>query len=95
MDVVIHCYRWVFGLAAGDPALQPFEDRLAQKPPITVPAVTIDGAIDPLKPGGTAGHARLFTAPHEHRVIEAGHNLPQQAPQAFADAVMKVRAWLR
>ena len=94
VDVVIHCYRWVFGLDAGDPAFQPFEDRLAQKPPITVPAVTIDGAIDPLKPGGTAGHARLFVAPHEHRVIEAGHNLPQQEPQAFADAVMKVRDWL-
>jgi hypothetical protein len=54
VDVVIHCYRCVFGLEASDPALQPLEDRLAQKPAIKVPAVTIDGAIDPLKPGGTA-----------------------------------------
>jgi pimeloyl-ACP methyl ester carboxylesterase len=94
VDVVIHCYRCAFGLEAGDPALQPFEDRLAQKPAITVPAVTIDGVIDPLKPGGAAEHARMFVAPHEHRVIDAGHNLPQEEPQAFADAVMKVRDWL-
>jgi pimeloyl-ACP methyl ester carboxylesterase len=94
VDVVIHCYRWVFGLAAGTPALQPFEDRLAGKPAIKVPAVTIDGALDPLKPGGTAEHARMFVAEHEHRVIDAGHNLPQEQPQAFADAVMRVRDWL-
>lgn len=94
VDVVIHCYRWVFGLQAGDPGLQVLEDRLAQKPAITVPAVTIDGATDPLKPGGTAEHARMFVALHEHRVVDGGHNLPQQEPQAFADAVMRVRAWL-
>jgi pimeloyl-ACP methyl ester carboxylesterase len=94
VEVVIHCYRWLFGLAAGDPALQPFEDRLARKPAITVPAVTIDGSTDPLKPGGTAAHARMFVAQHEHRVIPAGHNLPQEQPQAFADAVLKVRDWL-
>ena len=91
--VVIHCYRCVFGLEAGDPALQPLEDRLAQKPAIQVPAVTIDGAIDPLKPGGTAEHARMFVALHEHRVVDAGHNLPQQKPHAF-DAVIRVRDWL-
>ena len=91
---MIHCYRWLFGLEAGDPALKPLEDRLAQKPAMKVPTVTIDGAIDPLKPGGTAEHARMFVAPHEHRVINAGHNLPQQEPKAFADAVMKVRSWL-
>jgi pimeloyl-ACP methyl ester carboxylesterase len=94
VDVVIHCYRWVYGLAAGDPALQQLEDRLAEKPAIKVPAVTIDGALDPLKPGGTGGHARMFVAKHEHGVADAGHNLPQEQPQAFADAVMKVRDWL-
>lgn len=92
--VVIHCYRWLFDLEAGDPALQPFEDRLAQRPAIRVPTVTIDGSADPLKPGGTASHARMFVAQHEHRVTRAGHNLPQEAPQAFADAVLKVRDWL-
>lgn len=94
VDVVIHCYRWVFGLAAGDPAMQALEDRLAEKPVVTVPTVTIDGTADPLKPGGTADHARMFVGPHEHHVVDAGHNLPQQAPRAFADAVLRVRDWL-
>jgi pimeloyl-ACP methyl ester carboxylesterase len=93
VDVVIHCYRHVFGLAAGDPALQPLEDRLARKPLITVPTVTLDGANDPLKPGGTADHARMFVARHEHRTIDAGHNVPQQVPSAFAAAVINVREW--
>jgi pimeloyl-ACP methyl ester carboxylesterase len=91
VDVVIHCYRWAFGLEAGDPALQPLEDRLAQKPLVSVPTVTIDGATDPLKPGGTAQHAPMFSGRHEHRVVDAGHNLPQQAPQPFANAVIWVR----
>jgi len=93
VDVVIHCYRHVFGLEAGDPALQPIEDRLAGRPPITIPAVTLDGSLDPLKPGGTADHAHMFRARHEHRVIAAGHDLPQQQPQAFAAAVLTVRGW--
>ena len=94
VDIVIHCYRWTFGLEAGHCALKPLEDRLAEKPPMKVPAVTIDGATDPLKPGGTAGHANMFVAEHEHLVVNAGHNLPQQEPKAFADAVMKVREWV-
>jgi pimeloyl-ACP methyl ester carboxylesterase len=94
VDVVIHTYRWVFGREAGDPALQPLEDRLAQKPAITVPTVTIDGATDPLKPGGTADHAGLFVGMHEHRVVAAGHNVPQQEPEQFAGAIIKVRGWL-
>jgi len=92
--VVIHCYRWLFGLEEGDPALRPLEDRLAQKPAIRVPTVTIDGAVDPLKPGGTADHATMFVALHDHRVVEAGHNVPQERPDAFAGAVLKVRDWL-
>ncbi|MDR6672620.1 alpha/beta hydrolase [Xanthomonas sp. 1678] len=94
VDVVIHAYRHAFGREAGDPALQALEDRLADRPAITVPAVTLDGANDPLKPGGTGGHARMFVGLHEHRVVDAGHNLPQQRPDVFADAVLTVRAWL-
>ena len=94
VDTVIHAYRWVFGLERGNPALQPLEDRLAQKPVIRVPTVTIDGAKDPLKPGGTADHAGLFVGMHEHRVLDAGHNVPQQKPEQFADAVNEVRGWL-
>lgn len=58
------------------------------------PAVTLDWVQDPLKPGGTAGQAKMFTARHEHRVIAAGHNLPQEAPEEFADAVLTVQRWL-
>jgi pimeloyl-ACP methyl ester carboxylesterase len=90
VDVVIHSYRFDFGNAAGDPALADLETRLAEKPPITVPAITIDGTQDPLKPGGTADHATMFTARHEHRVVACGHNLPWEAPQDFANAVMTV-----
>lgn len=88
VDVVIHAYRFDFGLERGDPALEPLEQRLAAKPKITVPAVTLDGTHDPLKPGGSADHAKMFTSYHEHRVVECGHALPFEAPEAFADAVL-------
>ncbi|MFF5078175.1 alpha/beta fold hydrolase [Actinoplanes sp. NPDC000266] len=91
VDVVIHAYRHALGQAAGDPAYDIVEALLATRPKITVPAVTLDGLTDTLKPGGTAGHAHMFSGPHEHRVIDAGHNLPQEAPEAFADAVLTVR----
>jgi pimeloyl-ACP methyl ester carboxylesterase len=95
VDVVVHAYRHAFGLAAGDPVYEPLEARLSERPPITVPAVSLDGASDTLKPGGTANQAAMFTARHEHRVIDAGHNLPQEAPAAFADAVLTVHEWCR
>jgi pimeloyl-ACP methyl ester carboxylesterase len=94
VDVVIHAYRHDFGLASGDPSYQLLEDRLAAKPEITIPTFTMDGTQDPLKPGGTADHAKMFTARHEHRQIDAGHNLPQEAPEAFAAAVLTVRSWI-
>jgi pimeloyl-ACP methyl ester carboxylesterase len=94
VDVVIHAYRHSFGLAAGDPAYEKLEERLGRRPKITVPAVTLDGVSDTLKPGGTADQAGMFTARHEHLVIDAGHNLPQEAPAAFAEAVLTVRQWL-
>lgn len=95
VDVVIHTYRWMHGLKAGDPALQPLEDILAQKPKVRVPSITIDGKADPLKPGGTSGHAKMFIGLHEHIVADAGHNVPQEEPQVFADAVLKVHNWLK
>jgi pimeloyl-ACP methyl ester carboxylesterase len=91
VDVVIHSYRFDFGRAPGDPKLEHLEKRLAEKPKITVPAVTLDGTSDPLKPGGTAEHAQMFVNWHEHRVIESGHALPCEAPAAFADAVLALR----
>lgn len=94
VDVVIHCYRFMHGLEVGAPALQQIENILAQKPKITVPTVTLDGANDPLKPGGTSDHARFFTGLHEHIVVNTGHNVPQEDPKAFADAVMKIHDWV-
>ena len=93
VDVVIHCYRWMFGRAEGDSALQALEDRLAVTLPINVPAVTLDGTCDPLKPGGTAGHASHFAGRYEHRTAPTGHNLPQENSEVFADAVLQLRTW--
>jgi len=93
VEVVIHSYRFDFGKASGYPALAKLEARLAEKPPITVPAITIDGRQDPLKPGGTADHAIMFQARHAHRVVDCGHNLPWEAPEEFADAVTTVHGW--
>ncbi|SEW24722.1 alpha/beta fold hydrolase [Chitinophaga arvensicola] len=95
VDVVVHTYRWMHGHTVNDPTLQRLEDRLAQKPKITVPTVTIDGANDPLKPGGTADHAGMFIGQHTHIVADTGHNVPQEAPQVFADAVLTVYNWLK
>lgn len=95
VEVVIHAYRHGFGLADGDPSLEPLERRLASRPPISAPSVTLDGIGDTLKPGGTADQARMFVGRHEHRRIEAGHNLPQEAPAAFVDAVLTLRRWLQ
>ena len=91
--VVVHAYRFAFGLTPGDPRLASLEDRLARRPQIQVPSVTLDGAEDPLKPGGTAADAVMFAGRHEHRTIAAGHNLPWEAPVAFADAVLTVAGW--
>lgn len=93
VEVVIHSYRFDFGNASGDPGLAALEAKLALKPKIAVPAVTLDGLEDPLKPGGTADHAPMFAARHEHRSIRSGHALPYEAPRDFADAVLAVHSW--
>jgi pimeloyl-ACP methyl ester carboxylesterase len=93
VDVVIQSYRHRFALAEGDPAYNDIERRLAEQPPITVPAITIDGDTDGVAgPVGTARAAPKFTGPHEHRIFEGiGHNAPQEAPVRFAEAVLDVR----
>jgi pimeloyl-ACP methyl ester carboxylesterase len=91
VDVVIHSYRHRYGLVPGDPAVAPLETQLAAQPPITVPAITIDGTGDGVNTG-TAHHAKRFTGPHEHRIFErAGHNLPQERPRDWAQAVIDAR----
>jgi len=92
VEVVIHSYRHRFGLADGDPQYAGLQQRLASLPVIAVRAITLDGEADGVAPAtdGSASAAK-FTARREHRVIErAGHNLPQEEPEAFAEAVMEL-----
>jgi pimeloyl-ACP methyl ester carboxylesterase len=92
VDVVIHSYRHRFGLVAGDPALAGIEQRLATQPAISVPSITFDGADDGVRPpAGAAHHALFFTGLRSHRIVPgAGHNLPQEKPQVFAEAVLEL-----
>ncbi|MEO8626984.1 MAG: alpha/beta hydrolase, partial [Betaproteobacteria bacterium] len=94
VDVVIHSYRHRLGLAPGTPQFEAFERRLATLPIITVPTITLDGDADGVVPAtdGTSTAAK-FDGPREHRVVpQVGHNLPQEAPAAFADAVWELVA---
>ena len=92
VDVVIHSYRHRYGLVAGDPALAHIEQRLATQPPISVASITFDGADDGVRPpAGAAQHAHFFTGTRSHRIVpNAGHNLPQEKPEVFADAVLEL-----
>ncbi len=92
VDVVIHSYRHRFGLAAGDPRYADVQGRLVSLPPISVPSVTLDGDRDGVLPASDGrASASKFTGHRTHRVVRgAGHNLPQEAPKAFADAVMQL-----
>jgi pimeloyl-ACP methyl ester carboxylesterase len=92
VDVVIHSYRHRFGLVPGDPAYAGIERRLAAQPAIAVPTITFDGADDGVRPPApAAAHARRFTGPRSHRVVPGvGHNMPQEVPRVFADAVLEL-----
>lgn len=93
VEVVIHCYRFCFGTEEGDPAFEDLEKTLASRPTIKVPAITLDGTVDPLKPGGSASHDAMFIARHERRVCDVGHAFPIEAPEAFANAILDVHRW--
>ncbi|GCL64021.1 alpha/beta hydrolase [Rubrivivax pictus] len=92
VDVVIHSYRHRFGLVPGDPALAGIEARLALQPAITVPTLTFDGADDGVRPPAPASqHAHRFSGPRVHAVVPGvGHNMPQEVPALFADAVLRL-----
>jgi pimeloyl-ACP methyl ester carboxylesterase len=94
VEVVLHSYRHRYGLVPGDPAFDEMEWLLAARPKITVPCVTLDGAVDGVSGGSTASHAQQFSGRHEHVMVDnAGHNLPQEAPREFANAILRVRGW--
>jgi pimeloyl-ACP methyl ester carboxylesterase len=89
VSIVIHNYRWRLGLAAGDPRYDALEARLAERPTIAVPTVTLDADKDPFTPAGDgASYRDRFTGRYQHRTLPGiGHNVPAEAPRAFSEAV--------
>jgi pimeloyl-ACP methyl ester carboxylesterase len=90
--VVIHNYRWRLGLAEGEAKYDKLEKRLAAFPVITVPTITMEGDANGAPHPEPDVYARKFSGKYEHRLITGGigHNLPQEAPHAFAQAVIDV-----
>ena len=90
VDIVIHNYRWRLGLAEGETKYDQFERRLAEGPVINVPTITLEGDANGAPHPEPAAYAKKFSGKYEHRLVNGGvgHNLPQEAPQAFADAVV-------
>jgi len=92
VDIVIHNYRWRIGAADGEPRYGEWEARLAGSPTITVPTITLEGDANGAPHPDAAAYRAKFTGSYDHRLITGGigHNLPQEAPRAFADAVIDV-----
>ena len=92
VDIVIHNYRWRIGTATGEPRYDDLEVRLAQGPTITVPTITLEGDANGAPHPDAAAYRAKFSGPYEHRLITGGvgHDLPQEAPRAFADAIIDV-----
>ena len=90
--VAIHDYRWRLGLADGERKYDDIEARLASSPVITVPTITLEGDANGAPHPEPATYANKFSGKYTHRLITGGvgHNLPQEAPQAFAQAVVDV-----
>jgi pimeloyl-ACP methyl ester carboxylesterase len=92
VSIVIHNYRWRLGLAQGESKYDDLEKRLAEFPLITVPTITLEGDANGAPHPDASSYAKKFSGKYSHRVIKGGigHNLPQEAPQAFAQAVVDV-----
>jgi pimeloyl-ACP methyl ester carboxylesterase len=91
VSIVIGNYRWRQSLYPAEPQYASIENKLQQAPAIAVPTITIDGKYDPFTPAGDgAAYRDKFTGKYEHRVFPVGHNVPQEAPAAFAQAVVDV-----
>jgi len=90
--IVIHNYRWRLGIAEGEPEYADLEARLADAPTIAVPAITLEGDANGAPHPEPNAYAARFAGPNSHRTVAGGigHNLPQEAPEAFADAVLEV-----
>ncbi|MBQ1011827.1 alpha/beta hydrolase [Micromonospora sp. M51] len=92
VDIVIHNYRWRMALADGEAQYDEIEQRLAGQPKINVPSISMEGDANGAPHVEPTVYAKQFTGPYEHRTVGGGvgHNLPQEAPQAFADAGLEV-----
>jgi pimeloyl-ACP methyl ester carboxylesterase len=92
VSIVIHNYRWRLGLAQGEPKYDDLEKRLAKAPTITVPTITLEGDANGAPHADASAYASKFSGKYVHRIITGGvgHNLPQEAPQAFAQAIVDV-----
>src|SRR5213596_199538 len=92
VSIVIHNYRWRLGLAAGERQYDDLEKRLTQGPVITVPTITLEGDANGAPHPDPSSYAKKFSGKYAHRLIKGGvgHNLPQEAPRAFAEAVLEV-----
>jgi pimeloyl-ACP methyl ester carboxylesterase len=90
--IVIHNYRWRLGLAQGEAKYDDLEKKLADAPVIAVPTITMEGDANGAPHPEPAAYAKKFSGKYEHRIVKGGigHNLPQEAPQAFAQAIVDV-----
>lgn len=95
VSIVIHNYRWRLGLAEGESKYDGLEKRLAESPLITVPTITLEGDSNGAPHPEPDSYAGKFSGKYAHQTIEGGigHNLPQEAPQAFAEAIVEVDAY--
>jgi pimeloyl-ACP methyl ester carboxylesterase len=91
-DIVIHNYRWRLGVAAGEPQYDDLERQLADAPVIAVPTITLEGDANGAPHPDPASYAQMFSGKYAHRTVSdgVGHNLPQEAPEPFAEAVVEV-----
>jgi hypothetical protein len=89
---VIHNYRWRLGLVGGESKYDDLEEQLAKGPVITVPSITLEGDANGAPHPDASAYGKKFSGKYAHRIINGGvgHNLPQEAPQAFAEAVVEV-----
>ena len=95
VSIVIHNYRWRLGLAEGEPKYDDLEKRLAEGPGITVPTITLEGDANGAFHPDSSAYAKKFSGKYAHRIIKGGvgHNLPQEAPRAFAKAVVEADSY--
>jgi pimeloyl-ACP methyl ester carboxylesterase len=93
--IVIHNYRWRLGLAEGETKYDELERRLAESPVIAVPTITMEGDANGAPYPDASVYAKKFSGKYSHKVVSGGigHNLPQEAPKAFADAIIEVNSY--